>query len=112
MHDTGVGVDTEVMDANGHEPAVQSIQTMLQQALDKVRNPESGHSSRSSVFFFKFSLMHGPTKELGKRAFPMALYCLQLAQGHDCWTFGLERVCQSCRENRHKSANEYRRRGR
>ena len=35
-----------------------------------------GHSSRSSVFFFKISLMHGPTKELGKRAFPMALYCL------------------------------------
>ena len=34
--------------------------------------------------------------------FPLALYHLQLAQGYGCWTFRLERVCQSCREYRHK----------
>ena len=52
MHNTDVGADREVMDDDGHEPA-QSIYAMLQQALDKVRNPESGHSSRSSGINFK-----------------------------------------------------------
>ena len=39
MYDTDVGVDIEVMDADDHEP-VQSIQVMLQQALDVVRKPQ------------------------------------------------------------------------
>ena len=37
MHDTDVGGDTEVMDADDHEPT-QSILAMLRQAQDEFRN--------------------------------------------------------------------------
>ena len=43
MHVTDIGVDIEVIGADDHEP-LQSIQAMLQQALDDVRDPEPGHS--------------------------------------------------------------------
>ena len=57
MHDTEVGVDAEVMDTDDPEPA-QSLQTMLQQALDEVRTPESSQSScASGINFSKSDLM-------------------------------------------------------
>ena len=57
MHDTEVGVDTEVMDADDPE-AAPSLQSMLQQALDEVRAPEQGTSScPSGINFSQSSLM-------------------------------------------------------
>ena len=47
MRHTNVGVDAQVMNAGDSEPS-QSIEMILQQVLDEVRNPGSCHSSRAS----------------------------------------------------------------
>lgn len=47
MHASEVVVDAEAMDVDDPQPA-QSLQSMLQQALDKIRVPEPDHSSSAS----------------------------------------------------------------
>ena len=44
MHVADVRIDAEVMNADDHG-TTQSLWSMLQQALDEIRNPDLGHNS-------------------------------------------------------------------